>query len=88
MFVDQRRFCLVAMATLNLRKRNFLNNNSSKTTEAVGLLFGTNVAWRRTIQNSQKFGSLPLGLVAMATESSHRLIMGKGLNSLHFLHNQ
>ena len=52
----------------------------SKTTEALGLLFGTNVAWPRTIQNSEKFGSLPLGLVAMATESSHRLIMGKWLN--------
>ena len=54
-----------------------LNDNSSKTTEAALLLFGRNVAWVRTIQ---RFFSLPLGLVAMATESSHRLIMGKWLN--------
>ena len=46
----------------------------------VGLLFGANVVWLRTIQNNEKCGSLPLGLVAMATESSHRLIMGKWLN--------
>ena len=52
-----------------LKKGNFLNDNFSKTTEAVGLLFGTNVAWHRTVQKSQKFGSLPLGLVAMATEA-------------------
>ena len=58
---------------IKFKKRNFLNDNS-KTTEAVGLQFGTNV------ENSEKFGSLPLGLVAMATESSRRLIMGKWLN--------
>ena len=79
-FDDQWSICLVAMATLNLKKRNFLNDNSSKTTEAVGLLCGTNVAWQKTIQTSQKFGGLPLGLVAMATESSHRFIKGKWLN--------
>ena len=62
------------------KKRNILNDNSSKTAEAVGLLFGTNVAWQRTIHYSQKFGGLPLGLVAMATEISHRLIMEKWLN--------
>ena len=61
-------------------KRNFLNDNSFKTTEAVGLYFGTNVPCYRTIQNSQKFCGLPLGLIAMATESSHRLIMEKWLN--------
>ena len=72
-------FCLVAMATLNLKKKKKKNGNS-KTTEAVGLKFGTKVAWLKTIQNSEKFGSLPLGLVAMATESSDRLIMGKWLN--------
>ena len=82
MFDDQWPFCLFAMATLNFKKE-FLNDNSSKTTKAVGLEsycfggFGTNVAWHRTIQNSEKFGGLLLGLVAMATESSHRLIMGK-----------
>ena len=38
-----------------------------------------NVAWVRAIQNSQTFDGLPLGLVAMTTESSHRLIMGKWL---------
>ena len=54
MFDDQWPFCLVAMATLNFKKRNFLNDYS-KTTEALGLLFGTNVAWLRTIQNSEKF---------------------------------
>ena len=36
-FDDQWPFCLVAMATLNLKKKNFLNDNFSKTTEAVGL---------------------------------------------------
>ena len=70
MFDDQWPFCLVATATLNFKKRFFLNNNSSKTTEAVGLYFGTDVAWHSTIQNSQKFGGLHLGLVPMATESS------------------
>ena len=34
-FDDQRPFCLVAMATLNFKKRNVLNDNSFKTTEAV-----------------------------------------------------
>ena len=36
-FDEQRPFCLVAMATLNLKKMEFLNDNSSKTTEEVGL---------------------------------------------------
>ena len=80
-FDDQWLFCLVAMAILNLKKkRNLLNDNSSKTAEAVGLLFCTNVAWLRTIPSSEKFCGLPLGLVAIATESSRRLIMGKWLN--------
>ena len=80
-FDDQWPFYLVAMATLNLKKKKiffkwqFLQNHWSSWT-----LIGTNVAWHRTIQNCQKFGSLPLGLVAMATESSHRLIMGEWLN--------
>ena len=30
-------FCLVVMTTLNLKKNIFLNDNSSKTTEAVWL---------------------------------------------------
>ena len=34
---DQWPFCLVAMATLTFEKRNFLNDNSFKTTEAVWL---------------------------------------------------
>ena len=62
------------------KKKDFFLNDNSKTTEAVGLLFGTNVALLKTIQNSKKFSSLPLGLVAMATESSHTLKMGKWLN--------
>ena len=33
-FYDQWPFCLVAMATLNFKKRNFFNDNF-KTTEAV-----------------------------------------------------
>ena len=64
----------------NTKLKDFFLMTTSKTTEAEGFLFGKNVALHRTIQNSQKFGSLPLGLVAMATESSHRLIMGKWLN--------
>ena len=37
-FDDQWLFCLVAMATLNLKKKGFfLNNNSSKMTEVVEL---------------------------------------------------
>ena len=32
------------------KKKNFLNDNS-KTTEAVRLQFGTNVAWLRTTKN-------------------------------------
>ena len=63
----------------------FLNDISSKTTEAVWLLFFTNVAWVRTIQNSQNYGGLPLGLVAIATETSHRPIMGKGLKCIFFI---
>ena len=33
------------------------------------------------------YGGLPFGLVALATESSHRLIMGRWFNCI-FLHNQ
>ena len=33
-------------------KRNFLSDNFFKTTEAVWLQFGTNVAWVNAIQNS------------------------------------
>ena len=39
MFDDQWPFCFVAMATLNLKKRNFLNDKSFKTTEAAGLIW-------------------------------------------------
>ena len=42
-FDDQRPFCFVAMATLNFKKGFFLNDNSFKTTEAVWLLFGSNM---------------------------------------------
>ena len=42
--------------------------------------FCTNVAWLKANPSSKKFAGLPLGLVAMATESSHRIIMGKWLN--------
>ena len=86
--LDQWPFCLVAMATLNLKRRNFLNDNSSNTTEAVGLLFGINVAWLRTIQNNENFGNLPIDLVAMSTESCHRLINNGKMVKLHFLLNQ
>ena len=75
MFDDQWLFCLVAMATLKFFKKSFLND-TSKTTEAVRLQF----AWLRTIPNSEKFGNPPLGLVAMATESFHKLINGKWFN--------
>ena len=51
-FDDKWPFCLVAMATLNFKKGIFLNDNSFRTTEAVQLLFGSNVAWVRAIQNS------------------------------------
>ena len=50
---DQWPFCLVAVAKLfkkKKKKRNILKDNTSKTTEAVGLLFDTNVAWVRAIQ--------------------------------------
>ena len=56
-------------------KKEILNDNSSKTTDAV-----------RIIPNSEKFGCPPLGLVAMATESSHTY-NGK-MVKLHFLYNQ
>ena len=36
-FHDQWPFCLVAIATLNLKKEFFFNDHFSKTTEAVGL---------------------------------------------------
>ena len=41
---------LIAMATLNFIKGNFLKDNF-KTTKAVRLEFGTNIAWVRAIQN-------------------------------------
>ena len=52
MFYDQWPFCLIAMATLKLEKKGIFFNKSSETSEAVGLLFGTNVAWVMVIQNS------------------------------------
>ena len=36
-FDDQWLFCLFAMATLKFKNMEFLNDKSSKTTEAVGL---------------------------------------------------
>ena len=66
---------------INLKKV-FFNDYSSKTTEAVGLLFGTNVKWLRAVENSHKSANLPLGMVAMATENFHRLIMRKRLNCI------
>ena len=36
----------------------------------------------KIIQNTSNYGDLPFGLVTMATESSHRLIMGKWLNCI------
>ena len=54
----------------------------TKTHEAVGHLFGTNVALVRAIQKSQTYSALPLGFVAMAAERSHRLIMRKWLNRI------
>ena len=36
-FYDQQPFCLVAMATVILKKKEFLNDTSFKTTEAVWL---------------------------------------------------
>ena len=36
-FDDQWLFCLVAITTFYLKKKDFFNNKSSKTTEAVGL---------------------------------------------------
>ena len=42
------------MATFNLKKKKkkklYLNDNSSKTTEAVFVKLGTNVAWVRAFQ--------------------------------------
>ena len=69
------------MATLILKK-GFFNDYSSKTTEAVGLLFGTSVKWLRAVENTRKSANLPLGMVAMATENFHRLIMRKRLNCI------
>ena len=46
-FYDQWSICLVAMATLNLKK---IKDNSSQTTEAVWLIWYKNVAPVRTIQ--------------------------------------
>ena len=80
-FDDQWPFCLVSMATFNFEKGLFSNDNF-KTTEALWLLFGIKVAWVRAVQNRYNYGSLPLGYVAMATESSHWLIMGKWLNCI------
>ena len=66
-------------------KRISLNDNV-KTTEAVWLWFGTNVAWVRASQNSQNYGDLLFGLVAMATESAHTY-NGKRVK-LYYLHSQ
>ena len=53
------------------KKIIFLNDNSSNDFNLVQMLLGI---------GQFKIGGLLLGLVAMATESSHRLIMGKWLN--------
>ena len=57
-------------------------NNSSKAIDAICPKFGKNVALVGGFKNSLNYGDLALGLVAMATESSHRLIMGKLLNCI------
>ena len=44
--------------------------------------YGANVAWIREFQNSYNYGDLLLDLVAMATESSHKLIVKKWLNCI------
>ena len=64
----------------NIKKKNFFNDNSSETTESVGLLLVQILLGYGQFQIVKKFGSLPLGLVAMATESCHSLIMGKWFN--------
>ena len=55
-------------------------DNSSETTESVGHLLVQILLGYGQFQIAKKFGSLPLGLVAMATESCHSLIMGKWFN--------
>ena len=56
-----------------------LKKKTTMTTPPKPLSSRTNLV-QMLIQNSEKFGRLPLGLVAVATESSHRLIMGKWAN--------
>ena len=46
------------------------------------LNFKKGSAWLRAIQNRLNFAGLPRGVVAMATESSHRLIVEKWLNCI------
>ena len=58
------------MATLNEKNKEFF---FSKTTEAVGLLFGTNVKWVRAVENCYKSANLLLGMVAMATENFRKI---------------
>ena len=41
-----------------------------------------NVAWIGGVNNSQNYGNLPVGFVAMATDSSLRLKIGKWLNCI------
>ena len=53
------------------------NDNSFKAIEAICPLLSKNVAWLGAFKSSENYGDLPLGLVTMVTESSHRLIMGK-----------
>ena len=55
----------------------------------VSNVLGRNVAWTGGFKKKKKkkkknHGDLPLGLVAMATESSHRLKMGKRLNCIFY----
>ena len=79
-------FIFCCHGNIKLKKNELFKWQLVQTTEAVGLLFGTNVAWLRTISKIKKFGGLPLGLVAMATESFRRH-NGK-MVQLHFLYNQ
>ena len=78
-FYDQWPFCLVAMATLNSKKkkegifkRQLLQNHWSSMTDLYNCCLG----------KSLNYGDLLLGLIAMATESSHRLIMWKWLKCI------
>ena len=58
----------------SVRPLTLLDDNSSKAIEPICPLFGKNVAWVGGFKNSYNYGDRPLGLVAMATESSHRPI--------------